>query len=167
MAGSSVTITEAARLICGPVARCGAILDVAAIGTMLAESRKARRCETGGILIGRYDDSGWTAHVVEATPQPADSWAGWFWFRRGNKGLAELLEARWNDGLHYLGEWHFHPKGSPAPSAADHRAMARIARNPLYACDAPLLVILGGNLKAHWDLSVTVARVDEPPVRLR
>jgi len=128
-----------------------------AIASMIASAVAAGRKETGGILIGSYGPSGWVADVLEATPQPKGSHAGWAWFQRSHQGLAELLALRWEDGLHYLGEWHFHPNASPAPSNADLRAMQAIAREPDYRCQVPLLLVIGGS-QARWELSATLFR---------
>jgi integrative and conjugative element protein (TIGR02256 family) len=129
-----------------------------AVQSMLDASVKARCRETGGILIGRYGPGGWVADVVEATPKPRGSRSGWFWFQRSNEGLAALLEERWREGYHYLGEWHFHPRGSPTPSGNDRRAMAKIALDDVYRCPEPILVILGGRPKSDWSLSATLFR---------
>ena len=68
------------------------------------------------------------------------------------------LEERWREGYHYLGEWHFHPRGSPTPSGNDRRAMAKIALDDVYRCPEPILVILGGRPKSDWSLSATLFR---------
>jgi proteasome lid subunit RPN8/RPN11 len=137
----------------------------AAVDAMLAAAKKARCRETGGILIGQYGAEGWAADVVEATPKPKGSRAGWFWFQRSNDGLAALLEERWLEGYHYLGEWHYHPRGSPTPSGSDIRAMRRIAADTIYRCPAPILVILGGRPTKDWSLSATLFR-DQQVLRL-
>ncbi|WP_165771933.1 Mov34/MPN/PAD-1 family protein [Niveispirillum lacus] len=131
-------------------------LSSGAVASVLAAADIAGGCETGGILIGRYDHGGWTAEVVEATPKPPGSHAGWSWFHRGDAGLRELLEARWAAGHHYLGEWHFHPGGATAPSDTDKRTMWRIAADAAYQCPQPVLVILGGTVRSRWSLSATV-----------
>lgn len=136
----------------------GVWLSAAAIDTILNTAVHAGRRETGGILIGRYDAEGWVAEVVEATSKPRGSRAGWWWFRRGSVGLRELLEARWADGFHYLGEWHFHPGASPAPSGTDVRSMREISTDFTYQCPEPILVIIGGKPPHSWDLSVSVFR---------
>lgn len=129
----------------------------AAIEVMITAASAAGRKETGGILVGRYGPMGWVADVLEATPKPKGSLAGWAWFQRSNHGLAELLRQRWEAGLHYLGEWHYHPHASPTPSLSDLRAMQAITRDESYRCPSPLLVILGGSC-ADWQLSVTLFR---------
>lgn len=129
-----------------------------AVQSMLDAATKARCRETGGILIGRYGPDGWVADVIEATPKPRGSRAGWFWFQRSSAGLSTLLEERWQKGFHYLGEWHFHPLGSPTPSGSDTRAMFKIAEDAAYRCPSPILIILGGRPKSEWLLSATLFR---------
>ncbi len=133
-------------------------LSPSVIAAMLEAAIKAGRCETGGILIGRYGPDAWQADVIEATPKPKGSRSGWFWFQRSNTGLAALLEKRWSAGHHYLGEWHFHPGAAPTPSGPDIRAMQKIARDEVYRCPSPLLVILGGKPKTAWSISATLFR---------
>lgn len=125
---------------------------------MIEAAVKAGRCETGGILIGHYGAERWSADIVEATPKPNGSRAGWFWFQRSKNGLARLLEDRWREGFHYLGEWHYHPGGAPTPSAPDIRAMQTIARDEAYHCPSPILVILGGRPRTGWSISATLFR---------
>lgn len=137
-----------------------------AVQEMVGNCIEAGRKETGGILIGRLEDDGQTARIVEATPRPRDSKFGWFWFRRGTAGLGKLLEERWAFGLHYLGEWHYHPGGSCEPSGADYAAMASIAGDARYQSPEPILAILGGDPNGNWALSVTVLPIGERPYRL-
>ncbi|WP_371875446.1 Mov34/MPN/PAD-1 family protein [Pleomorphomonas sp. NRK KF1] len=129
-----------------------------AIAAMIEAATKAGRCETGGILIGRYGAEGWSADVVEATPKPKGSGSGWFWFRRSKTGLASLLESRWQAGLYYVGEWHSHPGGVPVPSRDDVRAMRRIAGDQSYHCPSPVLMILAGRPRTGWSVSSTLFR---------
>jgi proteasome lid subunit RPN8/RPN11 len=136
-------------------------LSSVAIAAMIDAATKAGRCETGGILIGRYGAEGWSADIVEATPKPKGSLAGWFWFQRSKHGLARLLEERWSKGFYYLGEWHYHPGASPTPSGPDIRAMKKVARDEAYNCPSPILVILGGGPKTQWSISATLFRSGE------
>ncbi len=143
------------------------VMAECAVQGMVGSCIEAGRKETGGILIGRLEDDGQTARIVEATPRPRDSKFGWFWFRRGTAGLGKLLEERWHSGLHYLGEWHYHPDGSCEPSGADYVAMAAIAGDSRYQSPEPILAILGGNPRDRWAISVTVLPIGERPCRLR
>ncbi|HTN15591.1 MAG TPA: Mov34/MPN/PAD-1 family protein [Sphingomonadaceae bacterium] len=146
--------------------RFGVVLAITPLQAMLDQAAASDRNETGGILIGRYVDSGAVASIAEATAKPADSWFGLFWFKRGSKGLKKLLEARWSAGEHYLGEWHFHPGGSPSPSRSDEDAMRAVAFDERYHCREPLLAILGGWPEKEWSVSLTVFPLMERPVPL-
>ncbi|WP_168389190.1 Mov34/MPN/PAD-1 family protein [Xylophilus sp. Leaf220] len=138
-----------------------------AVGSMVAVCAVARGRETGGILIGRFTEDGNAAFVLEASAKPPDSGAGWAWFKRGASGLRDMLVQRWTHGLHYLGEWHFHPGGSSEPSSPDKSSMAAIATNERYQCPEPILVILGGRPPRKYDFSVTVFPAMGRPVPLR
>ncbi|WP_333836450.1 Mov34/MPN/PAD-1 family protein [Novosphingobium sp.] len=128
------------------------------ISAMIDAAAKSGRRETGGILVGRYAPEGWSADVIEATPKPRGSRSGWYWFQRSNDGLVALLAERWRNGQHYLGEWHFHPGGTPTPSGSDVRAMQKIARDGVYQCPSPILVIIGGYPPKSWAISATLFR---------
>ena len=160
-----MTIEPETMLFKGPEGY-SASFAVDAVRTMVETSKAAGRRETGGILIGRYAASGWHVDVEEATHKPKGSWAGFSWFRRGNSGLAEYLRERWKDDLHYVGEWHFHPRSSPHPSNPDLAAMKRSAADPVYDCPMPLLAILGGDPLNIWQVSATLIGPDRVPLVL-
>ena len=101
--------------------------------------------ETGGLLIGRYAEGQRVALVTEALPAPVDSKVGPTWFVRGIRALNAKLKWRWNSGRgYYLGEWHFHPRGSPVPSSPDCAQMRSISESASYSCPEPVLLIIGG-----------------------
>jgi integrative and conjugative element protein (TIGR02256 family) len=107
--------------------------------------------ETGGVLIGFYDQSFQMAEVVRATEAPADSRSGPTWFHRGVEGLQSMLDGLWKRQRHYyIGEWHFHPFGSPVPSAVDINQLREIANSTRYNCPEPILFIIGGDPQSAW-----------------
>lgn len=111
--------------------------------------------ETGGILIGSYNAAGTTVYVTRTTSQPADSQAGTTWFKRGIRGLARLLRLASADGQHYVGEWHYHPRGSPEPSPTDVLQMRKLAAEPGGA-RAPVLIIIGGHPEDGLSVSASI-----------
>lgn len=112
---------------------------------LLEICQKADPYETGGILVGYYDESGATAVVTEVTGPPRDSQAGRSRFCRGVDGLQSLLDQQW-PRRYYLGEWHRHPGGLGTPSAVDRCQLREIASSMEYQCPEPLLVIVGDSL---------------------
>ncbi|MGF6527653.1 Mov34/MPN/PAD-1 family protein [Variovorax sp. PvP013] len=154
------------RFVDGTAGRFEVLVDDPALRAMVQACKRAGSKETGGILIGRLQGDGRIASVCEATEKPADSSAGWTWFQRGSHGLRGLLVKRWETGLHYLGEWHFHPGAGCQPSGADLSAMAAIALDERYACAEPMLIILGGRPPDAFQLSVTVFPRGESTIAL-
>ncbi|WP_416383787.1 Mov34/MPN/PAD-1 family protein [Pseudomonas aeruginosa] len=133
---------------------------------MVSDCVRAGTHETGGILIGKYSSDGSVALISEITSHPKDSISSSVTFQRGTIGLRELLTARWDEGFHYVGEWHYHPGGSPEPSGPDMHTMRSIATNSKYSCREPILIILGGRPPREVKLSATVFPANRPSVRL-
>ena len=128
---------------------------------ILTECRSAKRNETGGLMIGRYTPELDLAIVSKITGPPQDSKAGFSWFYRGVAGLKTLLQKMWEtERLHFVGEWHFHPFSSPAPSSTDFNQMKAIANDSKWQCKEPLLLIVGGDPSGDWKVSVHVCRAD-------
>lgn len=139
--------------------RFGVKIEEASIGEILRYCQESGPRETGGILLGRYSASHDCALVDKVTGAPDDSQMGRTWFVRGVRGLQAKLDLLWrrNEG-YYLGEWHFHPFGSPIPSSVDTRQLQKIARSRLYRCPEPMLMILGGDPANSWTMRAFLFR---------
>ena len=113
---------------------------------LLKYCQDAEDVETGGIIIGRYSDDQVTAVVDRVTGPPPDSKHLFTRFLRGVQGLQALLNRVWSkpERQYYLGEWHYHPRPNPAPSAEDIGQMQEIAKSERYACPEPVLLIVYG-----------------------
>lgn len=122
------------------------VLSPEAVAVIQEQTQRKHPHETGGILVGYYDESYRLATAVLATPPPPDSKHGPTTFERGVQGIKELLAdcKAQNPSLHYLGEWHTHPKNRPSPSGVDTRQMQCFALRRLYGASSPLLLIVGG-----------------------
>ncbi|WEK35963.1 MAG: Mov34/MPN/PAD-1 family protein [Candidatus Pseudobacter hemicellulosilyticus] len=118
-------------------------------------SDTAGRNETGGILIGNYNNSHDTAQIKNVTGPPADSKSGRNWFYRGLKNLQTKLNEYWNKKQYYLGEWHYHPYSSPSPSTVDTSQMFKIAISSDYRCPEPVMLIIGGS-RGKYQIAVFV-----------
>ena len=97
------------------------------------------------MLIGHYNEMLDTAVVTRVTGPPPDSRRRRTAFYRGTQGLRELLRDLWRKKEYYLGEWHYHPGGSPEPSSADIRRMHEIAESEDARCPEPILLVAGTN----------------------
>ena len=85
------------------------VIGDAQMTKMRKSCARAHPLETGGILIGRYNEDHDTALVSRVAESPADSKNGPTTFHRGTRGLQGLLKALWPRREYYLGEWHYHP----------------------------------------------------------
>lgn len=137
--------------------RFGLRVFAAEIDLLIKLCAKCNTKETGGILIGKYSTSLDCAIVTEVTHPTADSEGGNFWFIRGVKGLKKKLFNIWKSKREfYLGEWHFHPNGSPEPSETDFSSLKGISKSPKYKCPEPILLILGGTPTKNWKIRVFI-----------
>lgn len=135
----------------------------------LSECKKSNRNETGGVLWGRYNDARTVALVTGLSGPPRDSRRGGFSFKRGIAGLQKIVDALWNAPVrkYYLGEWHFHPFASSEPSPIDIAQMQEHAMDQKLQCPEPILVILGGDPRREWSVSVSVFMRSGLQFRLR
>ena len=116
------------------------------IETLLTLCRKSGPKETGGLLVGRYNESHDAAIVTHVWGPPKDSARKPNSFRRGTHGLQLQLDFLWRTTReYYLGEWHYHPGGPAKPSKSDIRQMIRIAKSRQYNTPEPILIIVGGS----------------------
>lgn len=114
--------------------------------TAVTLARKTFPREVGASLVGSYSDDGTQATVTGVAPLSSDSRGSRFRFQRGVQGLRKYFSRlfRLSQGtVHYVGEWHSHPGGSPTPSRTDDINMQEIADDPRALCPECILVILG------------------------
>lgn len=89
-----------------------------AIVALAAES--ADGLETGGILLGRGPDGDGGLVVERAGDAGPDAVRRRDYFMRDNEHARALAASAWEDHeFIWVGEWHTHPHGDPAPSSLD------------------------------------------------
>ncbi len=149
-------------------ARYGLTLPGDAVRHMLTEATNADGTETGGLLIGLYNDALDTAMVTRAASPPTDSVRTPTTFWRGITGVQELLQRLWTRPVRtfYLGEWHVHPGLSAQKSRTDDQTMNNPALKHAFQCAVPVLVILGGHPGSDWHLKAWAYPDRQPPVSL-
>lgn len=120
---------------------------------MLHYCNESNPYETGGILIGNYSLDQTTANILQITPPPKNSKHAKCKFHRSSSGLKQILDAAWNQGKYYLGEWHYHPNALSFPSRTDKTQMMNLSQNKQLNCPEPILIIIGG-YKGNWNINV-------------
>lgn len=137
------------------------------LSTLLTICSDSGSMEVGGILVGSYTVKHDCAVTSGISGAPSDSRSGPTWFHRGVRGLQEWLDRCWHVLRHYyLGEWHYHPHGSPLPSQSDVFQLERIADSAVYRCPEPLLLIVGGDPLVGWTIGTYVFPRGERRIRL-
>lgn len=130
---------------------CSGRLDVfidAALEEKLSSMRtQALPNETGGILVGYFDFSQKIAVIVDALPAPLDSVSTPCSFQRGTHGVEERLSeinTMTLGNVHYVGEWHTHPKNHSAlPSSLDIYQLGELAIS-MHVDGLPVLSLIVG-----------------------
>ncbi|MBY8861223.1 ThiF family adenylyltransferase [Nocardia sp. CA2R105] len=123
-----------------------------ALAEMRAETRRGarlrgERVETGGMLLGAFDDATQTVIVDLATGPTPDSKLSEVHFTHGTAGSQQLLDnlrAQTGDRVGFLGMWHTHPFGPASPSSTDTAGMAYLT-SPDGTSRRSLMLILGGD----------------------
>jgi integrative and conjugative element protein (TIGR02256 family) len=147
--------------------RFGLLLKKNLLQKGIDECTNAYSQETGGILVGYYTPECNCAIVTELSGPPKDSIRKSRFFQRGTQGLQRWIQQLWQEKKHfYLGEWHFHPGGTSAPSSDDIEQMKRFSLDKKLQCPEPILLIIGGNPQGEWTASAFVFPVSQKYVPL-
>ena len=128
-----------------------------ALATARAEVRRGARSmapeiETGGMLLGAFDDATGVVYVDKVTGPPPDSFMSATYFHHGLEGTNERVRAeveRTANTTGFVGFWHSHPYGVARPSPTDEQGMASIVA-PDGTTRRALMMILGG-MEQTWE----------------
>ena len=131
-------------------------LAPAAKSAMLGWMRKSERRwgatpENGGILFGEIDRFLKVIWVTAASGPPPDSHASPTGFICGIRGVAAMNEeliTRSRGSVSFVGMWHTHPNGQPAPSPTDQDAVTRLFADTEFQSHHFLMLIVGGSSKS-------------------
>lgn len=103
--------------------------------------------ETGGVLVGGFDQQNRIVYLVDVIPSPPDSEEWPTLYIRGKQGLegaVTQVRERTDGQLQYMGEWHSHPKGhSTEPSTDDRRVLDWLATHTARDGNPPVMLIVG------------------------
>lgn len=99
--------------------------------------------EAGGQMFALITNEGRYWDVVHVSgPRPMD--------QRSRFGVCfnreveqSEIDAAFEEGLHYVGDWHTHPEPAPNPSRRDFLSMQQIARDSQHQLPGFLMIIVG------------------------
>jgi integrative and conjugative element protein (TIGR02256 family) len=129
--------------------RFGLMVSVIDIDRLIRACTRSYPNETGGIIIGFYNETLDCATITEIVFETPDSKKGRTWFFRGIKGIQDNIHKLWStERMYYLGEWHFHPGGTSIPSRVDINQMLEIASASNTHCPEPILFLFSGTKSA-------------------
>lgn len=116
--------------------------------------------ETGGVLLGSFDQENRIVYLVDMLPSPPDS-AEWpTLYIRGCQGLESAVSKvgqRTNGQLRYVGEWHSHPNGyTTDPSKDDKKVLGWLTENAARDSNPAVMAIVG-----EKDMRVFVGTIDD------
>lgn len=99
------------------------------------------RKESGGQLFARIRPQEWT--IVTATGPRKSDWRSRFGYHPNRKAENEEIERMFDDGLHFVGDWHTHPQKVPRPSGTDRNSIGDIVTKSVHELPGFLLFIVG------------------------
>ncbi|MDF9277951.1 ThiF family adenylyltransferase [Arthrobacter sp. EH-1B-1] len=123
-----------------------------ALAELRTETRRGRRVrspriETGGMLLGSFDEATHTVLIDTVAGPSPDSRLSARYFDHGTEGTQEIvtsLSTATANRVGFVGMWHTHPYGVASPSDTDEEGMADIVA-PDGGSRRALMLILGGD----------------------
>lgn len=106
---------------------------------------QAKENETGGILVGYFDENN-VAIVTNASDPGPNSIMTPKKFLKDTEYTQTWLEKQIresSESIEYIGEWHSHTNGDTSPSTTDIESLTGIMESPNYLCETPVMLILG------------------------
>lgn len=132
-------------------------INARALTEIRTEARRGRRVrggriETGGMLLGSFDEATQTVLIDTVTGPSPDSHLSAAYFDHGTKGTQDVvtaLRATTANRVGFVGMWHTHPYGLASPSSTDETGMADVV-DAAGNSRRSLMLILGGDA-ATWE----------------
>lgn len=102
---------------------------------------KASLPEAGGQLFARFSES--EISIEKATgPRPTDR-RGRTSYNPDRRAEQREIDRLYEDGLHYVGDWHTHPCARPKPSYTDTASIIETTEKSTHDLNGLLLIIVG------------------------
>jgi integrative and conjugative element protein (TIGR02256 family) len=106
-----------------------------------ARQLRRRDREAGGQLFARLTPP--SVIVTDATGPAKKATRSRFSFLPNRVGEQLEINAMYDKGLHYVGDWHTHPAPRGEPSARDFQSIGEVVRHSRHAFGGFLLIVVG------------------------
>ncbi|WP_165661751.1 Mov34/MPN/PAD-1 family protein [Oceanimonas sp. MB9] len=120
----------------------------------LAKFRQLDACdkESGGVLIGKYLNSGGAMQIDDFTPpQPTDKQSRCGFYRSATHNRIVTQAWRESEGhATYVGLWHTHPESNPNYSLLDRRDWEKALKESRYEGQHLFFIIVGQQSLRCW-----------------
>ena len=122
---------------------------------MALEAEAKAPLETGGILMGYFDQPGNVPVILVATGPGSQAVHLRNYYRPDyefDESQIATIYKKFSKRITYLGDWHVHPAPFAALSYRDKRTLRRIAKCKSARIDKPLMLILSHN--DQWEVTI-------------
>jgi integrative and conjugative element protein (TIGR02256 family) len=99
------------------------------------------KTEIGGQLFAQFVKN--EVRVIRATGPNTTDKRGWVWFRPDQRNQNVEIKRLFEDGLHFVGDWHTHPERNPSPSSWDLESMEECFKKSRHQLKSFVMVIVG------------------------
>jgi integrative and conjugative element protein (TIGR02256 family) len=99
------------------------------------------QAEAGGQLFARYHGPRILVELATG-PRPGDRRTRHS-YRPDPVAEQQEIDACFAKGLHFIGDWHSHPEGVPAPSHVDEESIAECVRKSSHGLNGFVLIVVG------------------------
>ncbi|WP_377894802.1 Mov34/MPN/PAD-1 family protein [Alteromonas sp. R78001] len=118
--------------------------------------------EAGGQLFARVEGSQW--FIERASGPFRQDTRSRFGFKPNRKREQKEIDLAFENGLHFVGDWHSHPEPVPTPSGQDRCSILDLFKNSEHQLEGFLMIIVGNN--SISDLWVSLHSTSSPETRL-
>lgn len=100
--------------------------------------------ESGGLLFAKNLDGNEIEIILASRPDKLDQ-RGCFSFKPNAKAAQKLINEKFVDGMHYVGDWHTHSQTNPIPSTKDIKTISDIYQKSDHHLNHFIMVILSAS----------------------
>jgi integrative and conjugative element protein (TIGR02256 family) len=119
------------------------VLSDSVLDLFSAYRQKGDQPEAGGMLFVRFE---FPDIIVEEASPPGKGDKRWrTLFIPCRKIQRRYIKQKYEEGLHFIGEWHTHPQNTPTPSSLDLRSMEDSFVKSQHELNRFIMIVVGNS----------------------